>query len=267
MFFSVFDAIGGTLDLDHVRMMDEPIEDGRSDRIIIEDLAPILERAVGGEDHGALFVTVGHDLEEKVGAILVERQEAQLIDDEEFRRAETVDGARKGVIGLGGGEGVDEIGGGDPKGFNFILAGGVGEGQGDVGLTNAGRAHEDEIGIGVDEVEGEGIEDEGFGNGGGMGPVEGVQSLDAWDFSVFHANTDNTFMSKGILGREEPCEKFQVGNIFKGGLLGLILKGASGVKESEGGKQVGQGGFRGCKGHWVLLRKDRRRAKDPALRQ
>ena len=72
MFFSVFDAIGGTLDLDHVRMMDEPIEDGRSDRIIIEDLAPILERAVGGEDHGALFVTVGHDLEEKVGAILVE---------------------------------------------------------------------------------------------------------------------------------------------------------------------------------------------------
>lgn len=162
MISAVFDAIGGTLDLDHVRMMDEPIEDGRSDRIIIEDLAPILERAVGGEDHGALFVPVGHDLEEKVGAILVERQEAQLIDDEEFRRTETVDGARKRVIGLGGGEGVDEVGGGDPEGFDLVLAGGVGEGQSDVGLADAGGAHKDEIGIGVDEIEGEGIEDEGF---------------------------------------------------------------------------------------------------------
>jgi HK97 family phage portal protein len=202
-----------------------------------------------------------------VKALTLSPEEAQLIDDEEFRRAETVDGARKGVIGLGGGEGVDEIGGGDPKGFNFILAGGVGEGQGDVGLTNAGRAHEDEIGIGIDEIEGEGIENEGFGNAGGMGPVESVQGLNAGDFGVFHASADNAFMSKGILGREEPCEKFQVGNIFKGGLLGLILKGAGGVKEPEGGEQVGQGGFKGCGGHGVLLEKGRRRAKDPALRQ
>lgn len=267
LFSTVFNAIGGTLDLHHVRMVDEPIEDGGSDRIVIEDLAPILERAVCGEDHGALFVTVGHDLEEKVGAILVERQEAQLIDDEEFRRAETVDGARKRVIGLGGGEGIDEIGGGDPEGFNFFLTGGVGKCQGDVGLADAGGTNENEIGIGVDEIEGEGIEDERFGNGGGMGPVERIQSFDAGDPCVFQSSADDAFMAKGILGREEPCEKFQMGNIFKGGLLGLILEGAGGMKESERGEQVGQRRVRGREGHGVLLGKGHRRVKDPVLQR
>lgn len=174
MFSAVFDAIGGTLDLHDVRMVDEAIEDGRGDRVVVEDLAPVFERAVGGKNHRALFVTVGHDLEEKVGSILVERQEAQLINDEKFRRAETVDGARKGVIGLSGGKGVDEVGGGGPECFNLFLTGGVGQGEGEVGFADAGGTNEDEIGIGVDKIKREGIEDERFGNGCGMSPIESV---------------------------------------------------------------------------------------------
>ncbi|MBK8575894.1 MAG: hypothetical protein IPN90_09530 [Elusimicrobia bacterium] len=91
----------------------------------------------------------------------------------------------------------------------------------------------------MDEIEGEGIEDEGFGNGGGMGPVERVQGFDAGDLCFFQTSAYDAFMAKGILRREDPCEKFQMGNIFKGGLFGLILEGAGGVKESEGGEQEG----------------------------
>jgi len=39
------------------------------------------------------------------------------------------------MIGLGGVQGVDEVGGGGPEGLDLFLAGGVGQGQSDVGLA------------------------------------------------------------------------------------------------------------------------------------
>ncbi len=54
--------------------MEQAVEKRRGDDVVAEDLAPLLEAPVGGEDHGAAFVLCVDELEEQVGAALGQRQ-------------------------------------------------------------------------------------------------------------------------------------------------------------------------------------------------
>ena len=50
-------AIGVSLDLDDNGVVEQAIEESGGDHVVAEDLAPLLEGAVGGEDHGAALVS------------------------------------------------------------------------------------------------------------------------------------------------------------------------------------------------------------------
>ena len=67
-------------------MVDEPVQDGGSDRVVVEDLSPVLERSIRRQDDRALFVAVGDDLEEQVASIFIHGQKVQLVDYEELWR-------------------------------------------------------------------------------------------------------------------------------------------------------------------------------------
>jgi hypothetical protein len=47
-----------------------------------EHFAPTPERLVGGHDHGSALVAGGHELEEQVGGLGLERYVANLVDDQ-----------------------------------------------------------------------------------------------------------------------------------------------------------------------------------------
>ena len=53
---SMFARLAGTFDLDDDGVVEQPVEQRRGDDGIAEDLAPFCEAAVGGQDHGTLFV-------------------------------------------------------------------------------------------------------------------------------------------------------------------------------------------------------------------
>ena len=59
--------------------MGQAIEERVGDDGIAEDVAPLGEAAVGGEDHGALRVAGVDELEEQVGAAAGDRQVADLV--------------------------------------------------------------------------------------------------------------------------------------------------------------------------------------------
>ena len=66
---SVFaQAVGRALDFDDHGVMEEAVEQSGGQDVVAEDFAPVAEAAVGGEDHGALFVACVDELEEQVGA-------------------------------------------------------------------------------------------------------------------------------------------------------------------------------------------------------
>ena len=64
--------------------MEEPVEDGGGDdAVVVEDAGPGFVAFVAGEQDGAAFIPIADDLEEEVGALLVEGQEAEFVDDEQ----------------------------------------------------------------------------------------------------------------------------------------------------------------------------------------
>src|SRR5436190_12480266 len=78
----LFEPIGIAPDVDGDRVMQDPVEDrGRNDAVA-EDLAPAAEALVARENHRAPLVAAADELEEQVGAGAIERQVADLVDDE-----------------------------------------------------------------------------------------------------------------------------------------------------------------------------------------
>jgi len=70
--FDLFsEPIRVALDIDRGRMMQDPVQDGRRDHRITEDLVPLGEAAVGGQDQGALLVAAGDELEEEMRPVPV----------------------------------------------------------------------------------------------------------------------------------------------------------------------------------------------------
>src|SRR6266545_7504413 len=76
-------AVALALEGDHGRVVDEPVDQGGGDHGVAEDLAPLLEAAVGGDDDRAALVAPGDEREEEVGCAALERQVADLVDDEQ----------------------------------------------------------------------------------------------------------------------------------------------------------------------------------------
>ena len=74
------EAIAGAFDLDDDGMVEQTVEECRSDDRVAEDLAPFGKAAIAGQDHGALFVAGIDELEEEIGAAVGDRQIADLVD-------------------------------------------------------------------------------------------------------------------------------------------------------------------------------------------
>ncbi len=94
-------------------VVEEAIEYSGSDSgVVVEDFRPVFEDAIGGEENGAAFIAVADDLEQEVGAGFVERQIAELIDQEQIGLEVFVHFELEPSGGVGGGQGVDDIDGG-----------------------------------------------------------------------------------------------------------------------------------------------------------
>ena len=69
-------------DVDHVAVMQQPVEDGRGDDGVPEQFAPLAEALVRSEDYGAPLVAGGDQGEEGGGRVPVVGPDAKLINDE-----------------------------------------------------------------------------------------------------------------------------------------------------------------------------------------
>ena len=63
--------------------MPEAVERRRGELLIAEDLHPLAEGEVGGDDRRAALVALGEEVEEELSAGAVEGHEAELVDDQQ----------------------------------------------------------------------------------------------------------------------------------------------------------------------------------------
>ena len=61
----------------------EAIEQRRGELFVAEDLDPLGERQIGGDDGRAPFIALGQQIEQQLAAGALERNESQLIDDQQ----------------------------------------------------------------------------------------------------------------------------------------------------------------------------------------
>jgi len=94
-------------------MMQEPVEQADGGGVLGQKPAPLVERPVGSDTQGALFVGGGDEPEQQLGAGVIEWREAQLIDDDQVVAEQVLDDAADGVVGQAPVEGLDELGGGE----------------------------------------------------------------------------------------------------------------------------------------------------------
>src|SRR5207245_1578086 len=123
-----------------VRMVEEPIEEGADGGDVPEQLPPVLDRAIGGEERADPFVAALDQFEEILGGGRGELPHGEVVDDQEG------DG---GELGHAFAAGARERGVGEPVEQHERLAveeavaaedGGAGEGLREVALAAAGRA-------------------------------------------------------------------------------------------------------------------------------
>jgi hypothetical protein len=81
--------------------MGQPIKQGRGHAVALEDLAPLAEREVAGDENAAAFVPVGEHLEQQFRAASAEADVSQFIDDQQFDFAQHLQRAFQPVVLLG----------------------------------------------------------------------------------------------------------------------------------------------------------------------
>jgi hypothetical protein len=80
------------LDVDGRGVMQQPVEDGRGDDLVVEDLAPVREALVAGDDEAGPLLATDQESEEEASLRPREGQVAELVEDEHAGIGELLEG-------------------------------------------------------------------------------------------------------------------------------------------------------------------------------
>ena len=126
-------------------MVGEPVEQGAGEALAAEDVGPFVEGQVAGDQGGSAFVALREDFEEKFGAGLRQRHEAEFVDDQELDLGEALLVAQKMLLVAGFDERVDEGGGAGPEDGVAALARSQAQAEREMALAGAGVAEGDDV--------------------------------------------------------------------------------------------------------------------------
>ena len=150
----VFESVALAGDGDDQRVVQETVEDRRGSGHVLQQLAPVLGRAVAGHDGGFVFVPAHDDLEEVLPSMFGQLLESHIIDDEQIGFEVMAQGFVPLLQGLLGEEVGHHIKDGAVTHHEALFDGFIADGLGEMGFADAGRADEEHIGALADEVAG-----------------------------------------------------------------------------------------------------------------
>ena len=119
-----------------MRVVEEPVEDGVAEGGIADDILPVFDGDLAGEQGATAGVAVVEDLEEVVPALARERSEPPVVEDEEPRPGEPLDELGIRPVAAGEGEFVEEAGDAVVARRDAEAAGLVAERTGEIGFSH-----------------------------------------------------------------------------------------------------------------------------------
>ena len=157
--------------------MNEAVDHRGGDDVVAEDLAPGAERLVGGDDQRGAFVAARDEHEHQVRGLGVERDVADLVDDQQRDPLQPVELVVEAALALGVGQQRDPFGGGAERDAVAGQAGADPERDRQVRLAGAGRAEQDDVLAAGEEVELAEVQDRLAPQRGLEGEVELLERL------------------------------------------------------------------------------------------
>ena len=125
--------------------MSEAVQQGAGQPLRAEDLGPLVEGQVGGDQDRTSLVALAEDLEEELSAGLGEWYEAQLVDDEQLESGQSLLEVEQSSLIPGLDQLVDQRGGGGEADRQPPLAGGESQAERDMSLAGAAVAYGDDV--------------------------------------------------------------------------------------------------------------------------
>jgi site-specific DNA recombinase len=200
---------------DDAGVVEQPVEEADGGGVLGQEPAPLVEGPVAGDAQGAAFVGGRDDAEQQLGAGVIERGEADFVDEDEVVAEQGVDDPADGVVGQAAVEGLGEVGGGVVADLVPGLDRGGSQCHEQVGFAGAGRADQAQVLGGADPFQ-RGQVGEGGRRDGGGAQVELFQRLGHRERGVAQPGPGVGGVAGGDLGLDQGAEQF-----FRGPPLGL----------------------------------------------
>ena len=188
-------------------IIEETVEDGVAEGGISDDIVPVLDGDLAGEQRATAGIAVVEDFEEVVPPLARERSEPPVVEDEQPRPCEPLDELGTGTVPTGEGELVEEPGDAVVAGGDAEAAGLVAERTGEIGLSRPRRAG-DEHGLAVpDPLPGGEAEHEGSVQPAGGLEVEVFDGGVEVELGVAFETLVAALLPVGLLAFEEPFDE------------------------------------------------------------
>ena len=110
-------------DVDGDRVVQQAVEDGGGDDGVAEDLAPGAQALIAGQDDRAPLVAARDELKEEIGALAVDGDVADLVDDQQLRLRQDLQPLVEAALGQRFAERGDEARRGRKQDADAVLAG------------------------------------------------------------------------------------------------------------------------------------------------
>ena len=147
--WSVGAAVTGSAGHEDIGVLGEPVEESGGELVVAEDAIPLAEGEIGRDDGGGALVTRGEDVEEQLAAGLLERDEAELVEQQKRCAAKAVLKAREDTAVARFDESAHEVRGAVEEDVVSALDGLDAERGSQVGLAGADGTDEDDIACGA----------------------------------------------------------------------------------------------------------------------
>lgn len=161
-------------------VVDEAVDSGDGLSFGGEELLPIGEAGIRGEEDRAFLMARGDEAEEVLGGVGVKGRITEFVAVEHVWFFKTVEGAFECAVDEGGVELLEHLSGDDLADGVSVHAGSLGEGVEDAGLASAREADADDVAVLVDPAAIEELFDDAGLELGSDGKVKAVEPFDDW---------------------------------------------------------------------------------------
>jgi hypothetical protein len=121
-------------------VLQQPIQDRRGNDRVPKDLPPLAEALVGGQHPSAALIAARDELEEEMGTMLIQRDVADLVDDQQFGQPIVLEALLQSILSLRFGQRGDQAHGCGEQRTIPLLDGFQAQGGGQRGFPRAWRA-------------------------------------------------------------------------------------------------------------------------------